>query len=69
MTELLKLGISQGLGYGLFIFLLFYVLKANDERELRYQTLINSTIEKLKIIESIQIDVKEIRNKVWEVKK
>jgi hypothetical protein len=32
--EILKMAISQGLGYVLFVWLLMYVLKTTDAREL-----------------------------------
>lgn len=47
MDALLTKAISQGLGYALFVFLLFYVLKkqetrdkSSEEREAKYQSII-----------------------------
>lgn len=58
MDELIKAGLQQGLGYGLFIFLLLYVLKTTGDRETNYQNLLN------KITEDIKADVKEIKSKI-----
>lgn len=56
MDELIKACIQQGLGYGLFIFLLLYVLKTTGEREQKYQ----ATIDKL----ADKFDVEIIKNKI-----
>lgn len=65
MDELVKVGISQGFGYGLFVFLLLYVLKTTGEREKRYQDLLDKLTEKLSIVENVQDDVKEIKTHVF----
>lgn len=64
MDELIKAGLSQGLGYGLFVFLLIYVLKTTGDREKRYQDLLDTLAEKFNIVENIKEDVKEIKSKV-----
>lgn len=64
MEELIKVGIEQGLGYGLFIFLLLYTLKTTGERETKYQNTIDKLADKFNIIEDIKTDVEEIKNKV-----
>ena len=64
MNELVKAGLQQGLGYGLFIFLLLYVLKTTGDRETRYQGLLDKMTDKFNIVEDIKEDVKEIKNKI-----
>ncbi|MBD8046740.1 BhlA/UviB family holin-like peptide [Clostridium faecium] len=64
MNELVKAGLNQGLGYGLFIFLLLYVLKTTGDRERRYQDLLDKLTEKFGIVENVQKDVTEIKNKL-----
>ncbi|GKX65655.1 BhlA/UviB family holin-like peptide [Inconstantimicrobium mannanitabidum] len=63
MDELIKVALSQGLGYGLFVFLLLYVLKTTREREEKYQLLLDKTVDKLSIVEDIKEDVKEIKSR------
>lgn len=64
MEELIKIGMNQGLGYGLFIFLLLYVLKTTGEREVKYQDLLDKMTDKFNIVEDIKEDVKEIKTKI-----
>lgn len=64
MDELIKVALSQGLGYGLFVFLLLYVLKTTGNRENRYQDLLDTLAEKFNVVEDIKEDVKEIKNKI-----
>ncbi|MGN2337599.1 BhlA/UviB family holin-like peptide [Clostridium cagae] len=64
MDEIMKMALSQGLGYALFVFLLLYVLKTTGERENKYQTLLDALAEKFNIVEDIKEDVKEIKNKI-----
>lgn len=64
MDELVKAGLNQGLGYGLFVFLLLYVLKTTGDRERRYQDLLDKLTEKFGIVENVQKDVTEIKNKL-----
>lgn len=64
MEELVKIGMNQGLGYGLFIFLLLYVLKTTGEREVKYQNLLDKMTDKFNIVEDIKEDVKEIKTKI-----
>jgi hypothetical protein len=63
MDELMQAAIGQGLGYALFVCLLFYVLKTTGEREKRYQDLLDTLAEKFNVVEDIKEDVKEIKNK------
>ncbi len=60
----MKIALSQGLGYALFVFLLLYVLKTTGERENKYQTLLDALAEKFNVVEDIKEDVKEIKNKI-----
>ncbi|MDU7243280.1 BhlA/UviB family holin-like peptide [Clostridium sp.] len=64
MDELMQVAIGQGLGYALFVFLLIYVLKTTGEREKRYQDLLDALAEKFNVVENIEEDVKEIKNKM-----
>lgn len=71
MDELVRAALSQGLGYALFVWLLMYVLKTQEkrdvkqeERENKYQDLLHKLTEKFSIIENIQDDVKEIKSKL-----
>lgn len=61
-SEIIKVAISQGLGYALFVFLLIYVLKTTQERENR----LNQTIEKN---QSIIQNLTENNNKISKVEK
>lgn len=60
--EIVKVAISQGLGYTLFVFLLIYVLKTTQERENR----LNTTIDKN---QSIIQDLAANNNKIAKVEK
>ena len=62
--EILKMAISQGLGYVLFVWLLMYVLKTTDAREKKYQDVIDKLTNTLNIVDDVKKDVKEIKNKI-----
>lgn len=64
MEELLKAALSQGLGYGLFVFLFIYVLKTTGDREKKYQDLLDKLTDKFNIVEVIEKDVQYIKNKL-----
>ncbi|MGN2370918.1 BhlA/UviB family holin-like peptide [Clostridium cagae] len=64
MDELMKMALSQGLGYALFVFLLLYVLKTTGNRENRYQDLLDTLAQKFNVVEDIKEDVKEIKSKI-----
>ncbi|EES50726.1 BhlA/UviB family holin-like peptide [Clostridium botulinum] len=64
MDEIMKMALSQGLGYALFVFLLLYVLKTTGNRENRYQDLLDTLAEKFNVVEDIKEDVKEIKSKI-----
>lgn len=66
MEGLINAALEQGLGYGMFACLLVYVLKTTGERETRYQGLLDKLAEKFNLVEHIQEDVKEIKNKINE---
>lgn len=68
MNEILRAGINQGLGYGLFIILFYWTLKKqeerdekSEEREKRYQGIIEELTRKFNIVENVQEDVKDIK--------
>ena len=65
MEELMKVALSQGLGYGLFVFLLLYTLKTSGDREVKYQATIDKLVDKFDIIESVKKDVSEIKSKIF----
>lgn len=64
MEQLISAALQQGLGYGLFVSLLLYVLKTTGDREKRYQCLLENMTDKFNIVEDIKEDVKEIKNKI-----
>ncbi|WP_090014412.1 BhlA/UviB family holin-like peptide [Clostridium sp. DSM 8431] len=64
MEDLMSAALQQGLGYGLFVSLLLYVLKTTGNREKRYQCLLDNMTNKFNIVEDIKEDVKEIKNKI-----
>ncbi len=64
-NELMKMLFSQGVFAVMFGYLLFYVLKENSKREGNYQEIIKELSTKFNIVEDVQRDVKEIKNKVF----
>jgi hypothetical protein len=62
--EILKMAISQGLGYVLFVWLLMYVLKTTQQREEKYQDVITALTDKLNLINDVKQDVEEIKEKI-----
>lgn len=62
--ELLKqIGVNGSFAI-LFAWLLVTTMKKNDERELRYQKVIDNLTEKLGVIETATQDIKIIRNDI-----
>lgn len=66
--EILKIAMSQGIWAVLSIFLIFYILKAQEkrdekqeEREKNYQEIISKITDKLMIIEEVKKDVEDIK--------
>ncbi len=67
-AEILKMALSQGIWAVLSVFLLFYILKAQEkrdekqeEREKNYQEIISKITDKLMIIEEVKKDVEDIK--------
>lgn len=67
-NEILKSALSQGIWAVLSVFLLFYILKAQekrdqkqDEREKNYQEIISKITDKLAIVEVVKKDVEDIK--------
>ena len=72
--ELLKTALTQGIWAVLSIFLLFYILKTQEKRDLKqeereenYQNIICKLTDKLEIIDDVKRDVKFIKQQ--EIKK
>lgn len=63
-SELIKVMTNQGAWALLFLFMLIYVLKTTGEREKRYQGLLDTLAEKFNVVENIEDDVKEMKNKL-----
>ena len=68
-TNLFKLAASQGIWATLSIVLIFYILKAQEKRDLRqeerennYQQIISNLTDKLNIIEEVKSDVEDIKD-------
>ncbi|MBD7909725.1 BhlA/UviB family holin-like peptide [Clostridium cibarium] len=62
--EFIKLFLTQGAFCVLFVWLLNRTEKKNDEREIRYQTTIDNLTGTLGVVNNIQNDVKEIKDKL-----
>lgn len=67
-SELLKLAESQGIWATLSIVLIFYILKAQEKRDLRqedreknYQEILYKLTDKLNIVEDVKKDVEDIK--------
>lgn len=59
-AELIKVVTSQGIWAVLSVFLIFYILKAQEKREDNYQKVIAELTEELKIISQINEHVKKL---------
>ncbi|EJT5915586.1 hypothetical protein N2W46_002954 [Clostridium perfringens] len=75
-NELIKLASSQGIWVALSVVLIFYILKAQEKRDLKqeereekYQKIIKNLTDKLKVIENIKNDVKDIKENIISSKK
>ncbi|MEY8001773.1 BhlA/UviB family holin-like peptide [Clostridium sp. Mt-5] len=71
-NEIFKMAVQQGIWAMLFIFILIYVLKEQKERdekagerEANYQGIIAKLTDRLKAMDDIGEDVKEIKNKIF----
>lgn len=58
--ELIKVATSQGIWAVLSVFLIFYILKAQEKREDNYQKIISELTQELKIISQINENVKKL---------
>jgi len=74
-SEILKAALSQGIWAVLSIFLLFYILKAQEkrdqkqeERENNYQNIISQLTDKLEIVDEVKKDVEDIKQYVMKNK-
>ena len=70
--EVLKIAVSQGLGYALFVYLFLYTLKKqetrdkrSEQREENYQQIVQDLTSKLNLIEDIKCDVKEVKDYIF----
>lgn len=70
-NEIVTAALSQGVWAVLSVFLLFYILKAQekrdekqDERERNYQDIISQITDKLIIVEEMKKDVEDIKQYV-----
>jgi glucosamine 6-phosphate synthetase-like amidotransferase/phosphosugar isomerase protein len=70
--KIIELASSHGIWTVLTVFLIFYILKNQEkrdlhqeERELKYQDIISNLTEKLNLVLDIKEDVKEIKDYVF----
>lgn len=62
MNELLSIDLSQ-ISFGvLFVWLLFDTNKKNENREQKYQEIINNLSENISLIQDVKEDIEEIKN-------
>lgn len=73
MEKVLQLALDNGIWAALSIILIFYILKAQEKRDLRqdereesYQKIISELTEKFYIVEEVKKDVEEIKGKILE---
>jgi hypothetical protein len=71
LEEAIQVALDHGIWAGLSMILIFYILKAQEKRDLRqdereknYQEIISSLTEKFYIIEEIKKDVEEIKENI-----
>lgn len=71
MEEAIQIALDHGIWAGLSMILIFYILKAQEKRDLRqdereknYQEIISNLTEKFYIIEEIKKDVEEIKETI-----
>ncbi|MEA4826379.1 MAG: BhlA/UviB family holin-like peptide [Clostridium sp.] len=69
--EIFKLASSQGIWAALSVALIFYILKAQEKRDLKqeereknYQSIIEKLTEKFNIVEDVKKDVEEIKEQL-----
>ena len=68
-NEVLKLASTQGIWAALSIALIFYILKAQEkrdikqeERECKYQEIISALTNKLNVIEDVKKDLEKVKS-------
>lgn len=71
--EILKIASSQGVWAALSVGLIFYILKAQEKRDIRqeereknYQNIISKLTDKFNIIEDVKKDVEVIKDFVFQ---
>jgi len=71
LEEVIQIALDHGIWAALSMILIFYILKAQEKRDLRqdereknYQDIISSLTEKFYIIEEIKKDVEEIKENI-----
>lgn len=67
-SELLKLASSQGIWSALSVALIFYILKAQEKRDVKqeqreanYQSIIKNLTDKLGLLKEVKSDIKEVK--------
>lgn len=71
-TTVMNVAVSQGIWAVLAVFLLIYIVKSNEQRDIKqeereknYQTVIESLTEKFQILNQVQSDLKEIKDNLF----
>ncbi len=71
-NELFKMAMQQGMWAVLFVVLLFYILKKQEERdekaeerEAKYQDIIEKLTDKFSILEDVKKDIEEVKIKIF----
>ena len=62
MNELLNIDLTQLSYGGLFVWLLFDTNKKNEQREKKYQDIIDNFSKTINVIEDVKEDVKDIKD-------
>ena len=68
MNELLSIDLSQISFAALFVWLLFDTNKKNENREQKYQEIIESLSNNISLIQDVKEDVEEIKHVILGVK-
>ena len=63
-SEILKMVISQGIFAALFVYLLFYVLRASDKREDRLILTLEKLAKKLNVVDDIKENLCRVEKKI-----
>lgn len=71
-SEILKIAASQGVWAALSVVLIFYILKAQEKRDVRqedreknYQDIISKLTDKFNIVEDVKKDVEDIKQHIF----